>query len=69
MLLRLLMQIIVSVMSEIKKNIETCRGEDVLAEVSALPQDPHFDSLVNEALDPLKQQAFQQAGSNGLFRE
>ena len=36
-------------MSEIKKNIETCRGEDVLAEVSALTQDPHFGSLVTEA--------------------
>jgi len=52
-------------MSEIKKNIETCRGEDVLAEVSALPQDPHFGSLVNEALDPLKQQALHQAGYDG----
>jgi hypothetical protein len=53
------------IMSEIKKNIETCRGEDVLAEVSALPQDPHFGSLVNEALDPLKQQALHQAGYDG----
>lgn len=52
-------------MSEIKKNIDTCRGEDVLAEVSALPQDPHFGSLVNEALDPLKQQALHQAGYDG----
>ena len=52
-------------MSEIKKNIETCRGEDVLAEVSGLPQDPHFGSLVNEALDPLKQQAMHQAGYDG----
>ena len=52
-------------MSEIKKNIETCRGEDVLAEVSALPQDPHFGSLVNEAFDPLKQQALHQAGYDG----
>lgn len=52
-------------MSEIKKNIETCRGEDVLAEVSAAPQDPHFGSLVNEALDPLKQQALHQAGYDG----
>ena len=52
-------------MSEIKKNIETCRGEDVLAEVAALPQDPHFGSLVNEALDPLKQQALHQAGYDG----
>jgi hypothetical protein len=53
------------IMSEILKNIETCRGEDVLAEVSALPQDPHFGSLVNEALDPLKQQALHQAGYDG----
>lgn len=53
------------IMSEIKKNIETCRGEDVLAEVSAAPQDPHFGSLVNEALDPLKQQALHQAGYDG----
>ena len=52
-------------MSEILKNIETCRGEDVLAEVSALPQDPHFGSLVNEALDPLKQQAAAQEGWDG----
>jgi hypothetical protein len=52
-------------MSEIKKNIETCRGEDVLAEVSGLPQDPHFGSLVNEALDPLKQQAAAQEGWDG----
>ena len=53
------------IMSEIKKNIETCRGEDVLAEVSGLPQDPHFGSLVAEALDPLKQQALHQAGYDG----
>jgi len=53
------------IMSEILKNIETCRGEDVLAEVSALTQDPHFGSLVNEALDPLKQQALHQAGYDG----
>ena len=52
-------------MSEIKKNIETCRGEDVLAEVSALPQDPHFGSLVNEAFDPMQQQALHQAGYDG----
>jgi len=52
-------------MSEIKKNIETCRGEDVLAEVSAAPSNPHFGSLVNEALDPLKQQALHQAGYDG----
>ena len=53
------------IMSEIKKNIETCRGEDVLAEVSAAPQDPHFGSLVNEALDPLKQQSLHQEGWDG----
>ena len=53
------------IMSEIKKNIETCRGEDVLAEVSALPQDPHFGSLVNEAFDPMQQQALHQAGYDG----
>jgi hypothetical protein len=53
------------IMSEIKKNIETCRGEDVLAEVSGLPQDPHFGSLVNEAFDPMQQQALHQAGYDG----
>jgi len=53
------------IMSEIKKNIETCRGEDVLAEVSAAPQDPHFGSLVNEAFDPMQQQALHQAGYDG----
>ena len=53
------------IMNETQKNIETCRGEDVLAEVSGLPQDPHFGSLVNEALDPLKQQAAAQEGWDG----
>lgn len=52
-------------MNEIERNIETCRGEDVLAEVSALPQDPQFGSLVAEALDLLKQQALAQAGYDG----
>ena len=51
-------------MNESEKNIETCLPESILAEVSALPTDPQFVSLVNESLDPLKQQAFQQAGSD-----
>lgn len=37
-------------MSEIQKNIETCLAENILAEVSAAPQ------------DPLKQQAATQEG-------
>ena len=64
MLLRLLMQIIVSVMNEDLKNIETCLPESILAEVASVPTDPQFVSLVNESLDPLKQQAVQQAGSD-----
>ena len=51
-------------MNESEKNIETCLPESILADVSALPQDPQFVSLVNESLDPLKQQAVQQAGSD-----
>ena len=35
-----------------------------MAEVASVPTDPQFVSLVNESLDPLKQQAFQQAGSD-----
>ncbi len=45
-----------------EKNIETCLAESILAEVASVPQDPQFRSLVNEFLDPLKQQALQQAG-------
>lgn len=51
-------------MNESEKNIETCLPESILAEVASVPQDPQFVSLVNESLDPLKQQAFQQAGSD-----
>lgn len=40
-----------------EKNIETCLAESILAEVASVPQDPQFRSLVNESLDPLKQQA------------
>lgn len=49
-------------MNEEQKNIETCLAEDILAEVAGVPQDAHFRSLVDEALDPLKQQAATQAG-------
>ena len=51
-------------MNESEKNIETCLPESILAEVASVPTDPQFVSLVNESLDPLKQQAFQQAGSD-----
>lgn len=51
-------------MNEDLKNIETCLPESILAEVANCPTDAQFVSLVNEALDPLKQQAFQQAGSD-----
>ena len=51
-------------MNEDLKNIETCLPESILAEVASVPTDPQFVSLVNESLDPLKQQAFQQAGSD-----
>lgn len=44
-------------MNEEQKNIETCLAESILAEVASVPQDPQFRSLVNESLDPLKQQA------------
>ena len=64
MLLRLLMQIIVSVMNEDLKNIETCLPENILAEVASVPTDPQFVSLVEESFDPLQQQAVQQAGSD-----
>lgn len=49
-------------MNEEQKNIETCLPEDILAEVAGVPTDAHFRSLVNEALDPLKQQALPPAG-------
>ena len=45
-----------------EKNIETCLPENILAEVANCPTDPQFRSLVNESLDPLKQQAAAQAG-------
>ena len=51
-------------MNEEQKNIETCLPESILAEVASVPTDPQFVSLVNESLDPLKQQAIQQAGSD-----
>lgn len=51
-------------MNESEKNIETCLPESILAEVASVPTDPQFVSLVNESLDPLKQQAVQQAGSD-----
>ena len=49
-------------MNETQKNIETCLAENILAEVASVPQDPQFRSLVNESLDPLKQQAAEQEG-------
>lgn len=51
-------------MNESEKNIETCLPENILAEVASVPTDTQFVSLVNESLDPLKQQAVQQAGSD-----
>ena len=51
-------------MNEETKNIETCLPEDILAEVANVPTDAQFVSLVNESLDPLKQQAVEQAGSD-----
>ena len=52
-------------MNEEQKNIETCLAENILDEVANVPTDPQFRSLVDEALDPLKQQALQQAGYDG----
>ena len=52
------------IMNENQKNIETCLPEDILAEVASVPTDAQFVSLVNESLDPLKQQAVEQAGSD-----
>lgn len=49
-------------MNEEQKNIETCLAENILSEVASVPTDPQFRSLIDEALDPLKQQALQQAG-------
>ena len=49
-------------MNESEKNIETCLPESILAEVASLPTDPQFVSLVNESLDPLKQQAADREG-------
>ena len=52
-------------MNEEQKNIETCLPENILSEVANVPTDPQFRSLVNESLDPLKQQALRQAGYDG----
>ena len=52
-------------MNEEQKNIETCLAENILSEVANVPTDPQFRSLTDEALDPLKQQALQQAGYDG----
>ncbi len=52
-------------MNEEQKNIETCLPENILSEVANVPTDPQFRSLTDEALDPLKQQALQQAGYDG----
>lgn len=52
-------------MNEEQKNIETCLPEDILSEVANVPTDPQFVSLTDESLDPLKQQALQQAGYDG----
>ena len=49
-------------MNENQKNIETCLAENILAEVASVPTDEQFRSLVNESLDPLKQQALPPAG-------
>ena len=52
-------------MNEEQKNIETCLAENILSEVASVPTYPQFRSLTDEALDPLKQQALQQAGYDG----
>ena len=52
-------------MNEEQKNIETCLAENILSEVASVPTDPQFRSLTDEALDPFKQQALQQAGYDG----
>lgn len=52
-------------MNEETKDIETCLPENILSEVANVPTDPQFRSLTDEALDPLKQQALQQAGYDG----
>ena len=52
-------------MNEEQKNIGTCLAENILSEVANVPTDPQFRSLTDEALDPLKQQAPQQAGYDG----
>ena len=36
-----------------------------MSDVASVPTDPQFRSLVDEALDPLQQQALQQAGYDG----
>lgn len=55
-------------MNEEQKNIETCLPENILSEVANVPTDPQFRSLTDEALDPLKQQALQQAGYDGYIK-
>ena len=55
-------------MNEEQKNIETCLAENILSEVASVPTDPQFRSLVDEALDPLKQKALQQAGYDGYIK-
>ncbi|MCI6323816.1 MAG: hypothetical protein MR787_01905 [Bacteroidales bacterium] len=55
-------------MNEEQKNIETCLAENILSEVANVPTDPQFVSLNDEALDPLKQQALQQAGYDGYIK-
>ena len=55
-------------MNEEQKNIETCLPENILSEVANVPTDPQFRSLVDEALDPLKQQALRQEGYDGYIK-
>ena len=56
-------------MNEEQKNIETCLAENILSEVANVPTDPQFRSLTDEALDPLKQHALQQAGYDGYEKD
>lgn len=55
-------------MNEEQKNIETCLAENILSEVASVPTDPQFRSLTDEAFNPLKQQALQQAGYDGYIK-
>lgn len=52
-------------MNEETKDIETCLPDNILSEVASVPTDSQFRSLVDEALDPLKQQALRQVGYDG----